>query len=297
MNLRAPQPVDTAPSRAADALSAEDIRELRRGAYELRKDVVTMVYKAKSGHPGGALGHLDVLWTLFARVLRHDPKNPKWPDRDRFVLSNGHTCPGLYSVLARCGYFPREDLWTFRKLGSHLQGHTSSKHTPGVETDGGSLGLGLSQGKGMALAARLDGRPTRVYVLMSDGEQQEGQPWEAAMGAAHFKLDNLCGIIDYNRIQIDGPLPKIKEIEPLADKYRAFGWEVFEVDGHDIARIHDAFVRCRKVRGRPQIVIARVIPGRGVSFMENDYKWHHGSPTPDQYSKAMEELDAAIRSF
>lgn len=286
-----------APPSTTERPSSNDLAQLKKAAYELRKDVVSIVYRAKSGHPGGALGHLDVLWVLFAKFLQHDPKNPKWPDRDRFVLSNGHTCPGLYAVLARFGYFPREDLWTFRKLGSHIQGHISSKHTPGIETDGGSLGMGLSQGKGIAMATRLDGRPSRVYVLMSDGEQQEGQTWEAAMGAAHYKLDNLCGIIDYNRIQIDGPLPQIKDVAPLAAKWKAFGWEVFEIDGHDYGRIYDALSQSREVKGRPSVVICHVVPGKGVSYMENTYKWHHGSPTPEQYEQAMKELDAVIHSL
>lgn len=289
-------PLSAAPTASSSRLSPQDLALLKKTAYELRKDVVTMVYRAKSGHPGGALGHLDVLWVLWAKFMRHDPRNPKWPDRDRFVLSNGHTCPGLYSVLAHFGYFPREDLWTFRKLGSHVQGHISSKHTPGVETDGGSLGMGLSQGKGIAMATRLDGRPSRVYVLMSDGEQQEGQTWEAAMGAAHYKVDNLCGIVDYNRIQIDGPLPQIKDVAPLPAKYRAFGWEVFDIDGHDYEQIYDALARSHDVRGRPSVIISNNIPGKGVSYMENTYKWHHGSPTPEQYDQAMKELDAVIHS-
>lgn len=274
---------------------AQEIEALRKKAYQLRRDVVEMVYRAQSGHPGGALGMADLLTVLWYKFIRADPKDPHWPDRDRFILSNGHTCPILYAILADKGYFPREELWKLRKLGALLQGHPSTAHKiPGVEFSSGSLGIGLSFSCGLALAGKLDKKDYHVFCSISDAECQEGQTWEAALTAHHYRLDNLIAILDRNNCQIDGPTEQIMSLEPLAEKWRAFGWETLEIDGHDYEQIISAFEAALRGRGRPKIIISHNLLGKGISFMEGDYRWHHGAPTPEQFAQALRELDSKM---
>jgi transketolase len=249
-----------------------------------------MTTKAKSGHPGGSLSAADIITALYFHHLRHDPKNPKWEGRDRFILSKGHVCPALYAALARCGYFPREALWTLRQVGSILQGHPDLTKTPGIETSTGSLGQGLSIGVGMALAARLDGKGYRVYVLLGDGEIDEGQVWEAAMSAAHYKLDNLTAIVDFNGLQLDGFVKDVMSIEPVAEKWRAFGWHTIEVDGHNMREVLDALDAAERIKFKPTVIIAHTIKGKGVSFMENQVQYHGKALTEEQLKMALEEL-------
>lgn len=282
------------PATHAAPRRIEDPAGLADKARQLRRDVIEMVYRARSGHPGGALGMADYMTVVWYRFLRDDPADPAWPDRDRFILSNGHACPILYAILADRDYFPRDWLWTFRKLGSPVQGHPSvRKGLPGVEYSGGSLGNGLSFALGCALAARVQGRDYRVYCSVSDGDCQEGQTWEAAMAAAHHRVDNLIAVVDYNRSQIDGPTDRVLSLGDLAAKWRAFGWHVQEVDGHDIPGLVAAFEAAIGERGRPSVIVARTVIGKGVSFMEGDYRWHHGAPTPEQYRQALHELGFA----
>ncbi|MCS7207576.1 MAG: transketolase [Dehalococcoidia bacterium] len=266
------------------------ISHLQRIARLIRRDIVQMTARAGSGHPGGSLSAVEILVALYFGVMRHDPANPSWPDRDRFILSKAHACPVLYAVLARCGYFPVEELATFRRINSRLQGHAHIM-TPGVEFSGGSLGQGLSFGLGCALAGRLDGRSFRVYVLLGDGECDEGQVWEAGMAAAHYKVDTLTAILDRNRIQNDRFTAEAMELEPLADKWRAFGWAVREVDGHDFSALMDALEWARHVQGRPSILIAHTVKGKGVSFMENNPDFHGRAPTPQELARALAELE------
>ena len=273
----------------------EEIKALKRKAYRLRKDAVEMVYRVQSGHLGGALGMADVMTVLWYKFLRDDPKDPGWPDRDRFILSNGHTCPILYAILADKGYFPREELWKLRRLGGLLQGHPSTAHrTPGIEFSSGSLGIGLSFACGVALAGKLDKKDYRVFCSISDAECQEGQTWEAALTARHYKLDNLIAILDRNNSQIDGPTEEIMGLEPLVEKWRAFGWYTIEVDGHDYAQIIRAFEEVLGREGSPKMIICHNVIGKGISFMEGDYRWHHGAPTEEQFKQAMEELEGEI---
>jgi transketolase len=257
-------------------------------------DVLRMVTKANSGHPGGALGMADILTVLYYRYLRHDPKHPDWPKRDRFLLSNGHTCPILYAILADRGYFPRGELWKLRRLGGMLQGHPSTAwKIPGVELSSGSLGNGLSVALGMALGARLAKRDSRIYCFISDAECQEGQPWEAATAAVHHRVDNLCLMIDWNGCQIDGHTKDVMNVGDLASKFRAFGWIVHEIDGHDYDQIigaFDAFLADQGC-GKPTAIAAHNTLGKGVSFMENDPKWHHGALSEDELKQALAELE------
>ncbi|MEE8443358.1 MAG: transketolase [Dehalococcoidia bacterium] len=271
------------------SLTRPDSQELRRIARNLRRDILITINEARTGHPGGSLSEIDVLTCLYYRILRHDPRNPSWPDRDRFVLSKGHACPGLYTILAHRGYFPLGDLKTFRKLGSHLQGHAHIG-TPGVEMSSGSLGQGLSFAIGVALAGRVDGRSYRTYALLGDGECDEGQVWEAAMAAAHYKVDTLIAIVDRNRIQNDRFTSEVMELEPLADKWRAFGWRVLQINGHSLPAIQRAFCRARETVGRPTVIIARTVKGKGVSFMENTPAFHGKAPTNEQLAQALQEL-------
>lgn len=266
-----------------------DIHDLQRWARIIRRDIVQMTAQAGSGHPGGSLSAVEILVSLYFCVMRHDPSNPTWPERDRFILSKAHACPVLYAVLGRCGYFPVEELATFRRINSRLQGHAHIM-TPGVEFSGGSLGQGLSFGLGCALAGRLDNRPYRVYVLLGDGECDEGQVWEAAMAASHYKVDTLTAILDRNRIQNDRFTAEAMELEPLAEKWRAFGWAVQEVNGHDFAALLEAFEQARQVRGRPTLIIAHTTKGKGVSFMENNPDFHGRAPTPQELAQALKEL-------
>ena len=266
-----------------------EYQQLRRTARMLRMDILLAITEAGSGHPGGSLSELEILTTLYYCILRHDPQNPSWPDRDRFILSKGHACPGLYAVLAHQGYFPLKDLSTFRKLGSHLQGHAHIG-TPGVEMSSGSLGQGLSFAIGVALAGRVDGRSYRTYALLGDGECDEGQVWEAAMAAAHYKVDTLTAIVDRNGIQNDRFTHEVMELEPLADKWRAFGWRVLRVNGHSFPALVRAFHLAQETKGKPTVIIARTVKGKGVSFMENNPAFHGKAPSKEQLVQALQEL-------
>ena len=266
------------------------IPELEKMAKQLRRRVIAMIATAGSGHPGGSLSAADIVTALYFKVMRHDPENPRWPDRDRFILSKGHAAPILYAALAECGYFPVEELSTLRKLDSRLQGHTDRTLTPGVEMSAGSLGQGLSFGIGVALAARLDKRGYQAYVLLGDGECEEGQVWEAAMFAPHFQMDNLTAIVDNNGLQLDGRCCDIMGIEPLADKWRAFNWHVIEINGHDMSQILQALKEARQIKQRPTAIIAHTVKGKGVSFMENNVDFHGKAPTPQEAEIALKEL-------
>ena len=273
-----------------------DIEALKGKANQLRGDVLKTVTVAKSGHPGGALGMADLLTVLYYKYLRHDPRNPQWEDRDRFVLSNGHTCPILYTILADQGYFDRDELWSFRKLGALLQGHPSTAwNIPGVEACSGSLGNGMSVALGLAMGARQAERDSRIYCFVSDGELQEGQPWEAATAAAHHKVDNLCVMIDWNGCQIDGRMHDVMDVGNLAEKFRAFGWNVHEINGHDYGEIMSAYVSflASKGSGKPTVIAAHTLLGKGVSFMEDVPKWHHGFLSDEQMEQAFEDLGLA----
>jgi len=268
----------------------ELIRKLEDKAREMRKDIIIMVGAAKSGHPGGSLSAADIVAALYFHVMRYDPKNPKWPDRDRFVLSKGHACPVLYAALAEAGFFPKVEIITFRNINSRLQGHPDMKKLPGVEFTTGSLGQGLSGANGMALAGKLDKKDYRVFCMIGDGESQEGQIWEAAMAAAHYKLDNVTAITDFNGLQIDGPNCEVMTVTPLPEKWRAFGWNVIEIDGHDFPQILGALSLERKVEGKPTMIVAHTIKGKGVSFMENVCDWHGKAPNEEQGKQALAEL-------
>ena len=269
-----------------------DKLELQKVANEVRKDIVTAVHAAKAGHPGGSLSAADVFTYLYFEEMNIDPKDPKKADRDRFVLSKGHTAPGLYSVLAERGYFPKEDLKTLRHLGSYLQGHPDMKHIPGVDMSSGSLGQGISAAAGMALSAKLSNDDYRVYTLLGDGEIEEGQVWEAAMFAGNHDLDNLVAIVDHNGLQIDGSIDEVNSAMPLADKFRAFKWHVIELaDGNDMAQIAAAFAEARKVSASPVAIIAETVKGKGVSFMENQVGWHGKAPNEEQRQQALKELE------
>ena len=262
-------------------------------ARDIRKHVVRMVGAASSGHPGGSLSAADIVTVLYFNEMNIRPDDPGWPDRDRFVLSKGHAAPVLYAALAEAGYFPVDELITLRRIDSRLQGHPSMLSTPGVEMSTGSLGQGLSAACGMAIAAKLDGAAWRVYALLGDGELEEGQIWEAVMTAAHRKLDNLTAFVDSNRLQIDGPVADIKSMEQIGVRFAAFGWHVVEIDGHDIAAIMAALAEARNTQGRPTVIVARTVKGKGVSFMENRVGWHGTAPKPDQVQAAVAELDAS----
>ncbi|HHT24104.1 MAG TPA: transketolase [Clostridiaceae bacterium] len=265
--------------------------ELKQKARHYRRDILKMLYEAGSGHPGGSLSSIDILTVLYSNVLRHNPENPCWEDRDRFILSKGHICPALYTILSDFGYFAREELGQLRQYGSMLQGHPCMHHTPGLEVSSGSLGQGLSIAVGVALAARLNGTDIRTYCLMGDGEVQEGQVWEAAMSAGHYKLDNLCAIVDKNGLQIDGNVEDVMNIDPLTDKFEAFNWNVIEIDGHDVVEIGNAFLQASQFSGKPTMIIADTVKGKGVSFMENAPGWHGVAPNKEQLDAALAELE------
>jgi len=271
-------------------MEASTLQDLADKACKIRQHIVRMLGEAKSGHPGGSLSAADIVTTLYFYEMNVDPHNPGWPDRDRFVLSKGHAAPVLYAALAEKGFFPVDELMTLRKLNSRLQGHPSMKHLPGVEFSTGSLGQGLSGANGMALAGKLDGRSYRVYALLGDGEIQEGQIWEAAMAGAHYKLDNLVSFLDHNGLQIDGPINEVLSPEPVADKWRAFGWHVEEIDGHNFAEIIGALQKAREVKGKPTMIVAKTVKGKGVSFMENKVDWHGSAPNAEQTQQALCEL-------
>lgn len=266
--------------------------ELQEIARRVRRDIVQMITTAKSGHPGGSLSATEIMVTLFFDVMRHDPQNPKWPDRDHVILSKGHAAPVLYSVMAEAGYreTPKDQLNTLRKLGSVYQGHPDVRYINALEASTGSLGQGLSIGLGMALAARLDGRPSRTYVVLGDGESQEGQIWEAAMFGSYHKVDNIVAIVDYNKIQLDGFVKDIMDLEPLADKWRAFGWHTLEIDGHDIPALQNAFAEAARTKGKPTAVVAHTVKGKGVSFMENNPKFHGVAPSDKELEQALQEI-------
>lgn len=265
------------------------IAELENKAKQIRRLIVKMLCEAGSGHPGGSLSAADLITALFFAVLRHNPAVPNWPERDRFHLSKGHCGPLLYAVLAESGYFPIDKLWTLRKFGSMLQGHPD-RRTPGIEVASGSLGQGLSVALGMALAGRVDQRDYRVYCLLGDGEIQEGNIWEAAMAASHYKCERLCAILDYNGFQIDGMTRDIMNLEPLALKWQAFGWNTLEIDGHNMEQILSAYEEAKACRNKPSIIIAHTIKGKGVSFMENVLDFHGRAPTKEETEKALKEL-------
>jgi transketolase len=278
----------TSAENAGVFTSSEDLAAV---AKRIRRHIVTIIGNAGSGHPGGSLSAVDIVTTLYWKVLRHKPADPGWPDRDRFILSKGHAAPMLYSVLAECGYFPVEELLTLRKIDSRLQGHTDRRVTPGVEMSSGSLGQGLSFGIGVALAARLDGRDYCTYVLLGDGECDEGQVWEAAMAAAHFKIDNLVAIVDKNGLQIDGRTREIMNTDPMEKKWAAFRWHVIEVNGHDLADLAEAFEKAKTIKGQPTVLIAETVKGKGVSFMEDIVGFHGKAPSPEQLETALKELE------
>ena len=273
--------------RRGPRLNAE---QLKAAAAEMRAMNLTSIFAAGSGHPGGTLSVMDVAAALYLNELNHDPSNPNWPERDRVFWSAGHKAPALYVALGRAGYFPLDDVVLLRQLGAKFEGHPNWQKVPGVEVSSGSLGQGLGAAVGNALAGKLRGASFRVYVIMGDGEQQEGSIWEAAMSAGHYKLGNVCAIVDVNRLQIDGWVKEVMNVEPLAEKYAAFGWNVIEIDGHDIPQILDAFARARRETGRPSVILARTIKGKGVSFMENEAGWHGVAPKKEQFEKALNEL-------
>ena len=268
----------------------KSLEELQIISQRVRREIIEMIYEAKSGHPGGSLSAVETLISLYFQVMRHDPKNPSWKDRDRFILSKGHACPVLYAILAECGYTPKDQLNTLRKMGSIYQGHPDIRFIPCLDASTGSLGEGVSLAIGMGLAARLNGSPSRTFVMLGDGEIQEGQVWEAAMFGAFHKMDNVVVIVDYNRIQLDGFVKDIMDVEPLSDKWRAFGWHVISVDGHSIPALVAAFTEASETKGVPTVLIANTVKGKGVSFMENNPKFHGMAPTPDEFRLAMQEL-------
>ena len=267
------------------------VEKLRGIAPRLREDIVLMLAEAGSGHPGGSLSVIDIVNTLFNHEMRHRPSEPRWPERDRFVLSKGHACPALYVTLAECGYFPREELMTLRQLGSRLQGHPANQLLPGVEAPSGSLGQGLSIALGFAMASKLDGDKFRSYAVIGDGEMQEGQIWEAAMSAPKYKLDNLCVFLDYNRAQIDGFVKDVMPIDPVEDKWRAFGWHVLTISGHDYEQLLGALEEARATQGKPTFIVAHTLKGKGVPEFEADMvKWHGSAPSKEQAQRAIESI-------
>lgn len=274
-------------------MTQEKLEQLKATATEVRRGILTEVHAAKSGHPGGSLSVADIITYLYSEVLRVDPENPRWEDRDRLVLSKGHTCPALYAMLAEKGFFPKEELTTFRAIGSRLQGHPDMNKAPGIDFSAGSLGQGVSAACGMALAGKLGHKDYRVYTILGDGEIEEGQVWEAAMFAGNHALDNLCLIVDHNGLQIDGTIEEVNSAMPIVDKFRAFKFHVIEVaDGNDFAQLRAAFAEARETHGMPTCIVCETTKGKGVSFMEGQVGWHGKAPNDEQYAQAMAELDA-----
>lgn len=271
--------------------------ELKKVAYQIRKEILLMTHNAKSGHPGGSMSCIDILTCLFKKVLKYDPKNPDWEERDYFILSKGHASPALYGIMAYCGFFEKEELMTFRKLGSRLQGHPERLFLKGIEISTGSLGQGLSVANGIALGLKLKKSKSKVYCLIGDGEFQEGQIWEGLMTAGHRKLDNLCVILDRNGLQIDGNVEDIKREEPIEEKIKAFHFNVIKIDGHDYEQILSAFETFNKTKEKPTFIIAKTIKGKGVSFMENNLEFHGRAPDDDELKRGLEELEKLISSF
>ena len=272
-----------------------ELREYEKIAARIRMDVIEEIHSAGSGHPGGSLSAADIVTALYFREMRVDPQNPRMKGRDKFVLSKGHAAPVQYAALAEKGFFPREELLTLRKLGSRLQGHPNMKKLPGIEMSTGSLGQGFAVCVGMALAGKLDNDPGRIYTLLGDGELEEGIVWEAAMACAHYKLGNLCAIVDWNGLQIDGPNDKVMSVSPIDEKFAAFGFNVLTADGHDFAQLFDAFDKARACKGKPTVIIAKTHKGQGVSFMEDEAGWHGKAPNDEQARQAMDELAAEER--
>ena len=270
-----------------------DHKGLNEITRNIRKDIVTMIHGSKSGHPGGSLSAVEILTALYFDEMNIDPQNPKKEDRDRFVLSKGHAAPVLYATLAERGYFDKKELLSLRKVGAMLQGHPDMKGTPGVEMSTGSLGQGFSVACGMAMASKLDNAPWRVYALLGDGEVQEGLIWEAAMSAAHYKLDNMVAFLDYNGLQIDGEVEKVMNIGPIVDKFKSFGWNVIEIDGHDFDQIFAALDMAKETVGKPTMIVAKTVKGKGVSFMENNAGWHGNAPSDNDLEIALAELGGA----
>jgi transketolase len=268
-------------------LNKEKIAFLEEKARTLRVSIVKTLHTSQSGHTGGSLSAIDMITALYFHVMRHDPENPQWEDRDRFILSKGHAAPAQYVALAEAGYFPKEDLMMLRRLGSHLQGHPDSKGTPGVEVCTGSLGQGLSMANGMALGLRLDKRENRVYAILGDGELQEGQVWEAAMAASHYHLDNLCALVDANALQIDGEVERVMNVAPIGDKFRAFGWNVIEIDGHDMEAIISALETAKRIKEKPTVIVARTVKGKGVPRFEHKASYHGVAPNDDELDEAL----------
>jgi len=275
-------------------MDKQELKQLKRIATQVRKHIIDEVYSASSGHPGGSLSCTDILTVLYFHEMRVDPKNPDWSDRDRFVLSKGHCAPALYAVLAERGFFPVEDLVSFRSADSYLEGHPSMRYVKGVDMSTGSLGQGISAATGMAIAGKLDKKDYRVYSILGDGELQEGQVWEALMSAAHYKLDNLTAFLDYNGLQIDGKIVDVMSPEPIVDKFKAFGWNVIEIDGHDHEQIINAIEQAKNTKGMPTMVVAHTVKGKGVSFMENQAGWHGTAPNKEQRDQAIAELDKIL---
>ena len=275
-------------------MDATTKRELQKIACRIRMGVIEGTFCAKSGHPGGSLSIAEDLAYLYWKEMRVDPKNPGWEDRDRLVLSKGHCAPALYAALALKGYFPWDELKSLRHTGALLQGHPDMKHIPGVDMSTGSLGQGISAACGMALAAKIDGKDSRVYTILGDGEIEEGQVWEAAMFAAHYKLDNLCAIVDNNNLQIDGTVEEVMSPYPITDKFAAFGWNVITIDAHDFDQIEAAMNAAKAVKGKPAVLVQKSVKGKGVSFMENQVSWHGAAPNAEQYETAMAELNVAL---
>ena len=275
-------------------MKVKDVNELQKYANKIRQGVIKAVYSAKSGHPGGSLSIAEILAVLYFNQMNIDERNPKAKERDRLVLSKGHTSPALYSALALRGFFDVKDLENFRNIKSNLQGHPDMKNIPGVDASTGSLGQGLSIANGMAISSKMDSEGVRVYCICGDGEIEEGQIWEAAMTSAHYKLDNLCLIIDNNNLQIDGKVSEVMNIYPIDEKFRSFGFGVINVDGHNISELISAFEQAKKTKGKPTVIIANTIKGKGVSFMENQAEWHGKAPNEEQYKQAMKELGGAI---
>lgn len=270
--------------------SMENLERIQDICKEVRADIVRMTSAAGSGHPGGSLSAVEAMTVLYFNVMNHRPTEPDWAERDRFFLSKGHACPVLYSVMARSGYFPVEELLTLRKCGTRLQGHPSCKTLPGIEVSSGSLGQGLSIANGFALSAKVSGTDRRSYCLLGDGELQEGQVWEAIMTAAHYKLDNVCAVVDYNGLQIDGNVENVMGIAPLEDKWRSFNWHVIECDGHDVSQMMAAYEEAKQTKGKPSVIIMKTIKGKGVSFMENVAGWHGKVPNGEELQKALDEI-------
>jgi len=283
--------VTSADKIKAEVFSSLSLEDMKAVAKRLRRHIISMIGKAGSGHPGGSLSAVEIVTALYFSMLRHKPLDPCWPERDRFILSKGHAAPLLYAVLAECGYFPVEELLTLRELESRLQGHTDCRLIPGVEMTAGALGQGLSFAVGVALASRLNSKGYRVYVLLGDGECDEGQVWEAAMAAAHFKVDNLVAIVDRNGLQLDGWNRDIMNLEPFTEKWQAFGWHTISADGQDLAELSGAFEQVKSIKGQPSVIIAHTVKGKGVSFMENKVDFHGKAPNAAEVEMALKELE------